>query len=328
MKNAAKKLQFGLFLLVLLICGCPKARGQTVPATTVLNVQTGQYHIYTASGSDVVLGTTMSSNGTPTGTCTALFNDVDVTNNNFYFCGGDGAWHQVSGGSGSMTWPTGGAGIPNYGGSSAWGTSYNASNPIPANFISILNQSTTGNAATATAFATNPLLCGSGQAAQGIQANGNATGCITPLTNPMTTLGDLLYGGASGAATRLAGAAGPGIFIPTESPTSSTPVAPTLMQSGLNQRTLSASDTVSYTDVGNELDMPSSGPSSNYALALPTTTTLNNSAMYFRVCNRNTSFTRSRHASDKHNQWGEHLYCARRSVSNFSILLSRACERR
>jgi hypothetical protein len=48
---------------------------------------------------------------------------------------------------GSMTWPTGGAGIPNYNGSSAWGTSYNASNTIPANFISTLNQNTTGYAA-------------------------------------------------------------------------------------------------------------------------------------------------------------------------------------
>ena len=40
----------------------------------------------------------------------------------------------VSGGS-SMTWPSGGAGIPNYNGSSAWGTSYSASNPIPFNFL-------------------------------------------------------------------------------------------------------------------------------------------------------------------------------------------------
>lgn len=40
-----------------------------------------------------------------------------------------------SGGGGSMTWPSGTAGIPNYNGSSAWGTSYSASNQIPANFL-------------------------------------------------------------------------------------------------------------------------------------------------------------------------------------------------
>jgi hypothetical protein len=41
---------------------------------------------------------------------------------------------QYSGGSG-MTWPSGGAGIPKYNGSSAWGSSYNASNLLPANFL-------------------------------------------------------------------------------------------------------------------------------------------------------------------------------------------------
>jgi hypothetical protein len=40
-----------------------------------------------------------------------------------------------------------------------------------------LNQSTTGNAATATALAATPNLCPTGQAPTGIVANGNATGC-------------------------------------------------------------------------------------------------------------------------------------------------------
>jgi hypothetical protein len=40
-----------------------------------------------------------------------------------------------------MVWPSGGAGIPNYGGLNAWGTTYNASNPIPANFLSLINLS-------------------------------------------------------------------------------------------------------------------------------------------------------------------------------------------
>ena len=84
----------------------------------------------------------------------------------------------VSGG-GSMVWPSGGAGVPNYNGSSAWGTSYSASNTFPANFIPTLNQSTSGNAATATALAALPTPCSSGQAPTGILANGNSTGCTT-----------------------------------------------------------------------------------------------------------------------------------------------------
>src|SRR6185437_9382740 len=35
---------------------------------------------------------------------------------------------------GSMTWPAA-AGIANYSGSSSWGTSYSATNAIPANFL-------------------------------------------------------------------------------------------------------------------------------------------------------------------------------------------------
>lgn len=40
-----------------------------------------------------------------------------------------------------------------------------------------LNQNTTGNAATATALAATPTLCGTGNAPTGVLANGNATGC-------------------------------------------------------------------------------------------------------------------------------------------------------
>lgn len=58
---------------------------------------------------------------------------------------------------GGMTWPTGAAGIPNYSGSSSWGTTYNASSTIPANFISTLNQSTTGTAANITATSNSTL---------------------------------------------------------------------------------------------------------------------------------------------------------------------------
>ena len=40
---------------------------------------------------------------------------------------------------GSMTWPSGGAGIPNYSGSSSWGTTYSAINKIPVGFNDTTN---------------------------------------------------------------------------------------------------------------------------------------------------------------------------------------------
>src|SRR5690348_9132644 len=49
-------------------------------------------------------------------------------------------YHASSGG-GSMTWPGGAAGIPNYSGASSWGSSYSASNTIPSNFIPTLTPS-------------------------------------------------------------------------------------------------------------------------------------------------------------------------------------------
>ena len=77
--------------------------------------------------------------------------------------------------------------------------------------VPIWNQSTTGNAATATALASTPTLCSTGQAPTGILPSGNATGCapIGGFINPMTTLGDMIYGGASGTPTRLPAATTP-----------------------------------------------------------------------------------------------------------------------
>ena len=45
-------------------------------------------------------------------------------------------------GGGAMTWPAGGAAIPNYSGSGSWATSYNAANPIPLNFLTIPGSTT------------------------------------------------------------------------------------------------------------------------------------------------------------------------------------------
>ncbi|MGC2088882.1 MAG: hypothetical protein WA638_05575 [Candidatus Acidiferrales bacterium] len=67
-----------------------------------------------------------------------------------------------------------------------------------------------------------------------------------------------------------------------------TPIA---LQFGFAARTLSASDTVACTDVGAEEDMPASGPFANYALSLPTPTTLGNATFYTRVCNRDAAYS-------------------------------------
>ena len=62
--------------------------------------------------------------------------------------------------------PSGSAGVPVF-------------RTIVAADVPTLNQSTTGNAATATALAGTPTLCTAGQAPTGILANGNATGCAS-----------------------------------------------------------------------------------------------------------------------------------------------------
>lgn len=66
-----------------------------------------------------------------------------------------------------------------------------------------LNQSTTGNAATATtagAFTSSPTLCASGETAQGILANGDATGCITPYSVVNEAANTGFWGPPSGTA--------------------------------------------------------------------------------------------------------------------------------
>lgn len=81
----------------------------------------------------------------------------------------------------SMTWPSGSAsGIPLYSGSSSWSAVYNTSNTIPPGFIPTLNQSTTGNAATATALvAATP--CAAGSWTTGINTSGAAQNCTVDI---------------------------------------------------------------------------------------------------------------------------------------------------
>lgn len=85
-----------------------------------------------------------------------------------------------------------------------------------ANLATILG-TTTYNANTASALAGTPTLCSAGLAPTGILANGNATGCqsitASGMSNPMTTAGDIIIGGASGTPARLA--AGSNTFVLT-----------------------------------------------------------------------------------------------------------------
>jgi hypothetical protein len=86
-----------------------------------------------------------------------------------------------------------------YGGSDPVAMVTPAANAIPmagsggtlaAAWIPLLNQSTTGNAATATALATTPTPCSAGYAPTGVDAKGNATGCAS------LSGGSMIYPGA------------------------------------------------------------------------------------------------------------------------------------
>lgn len=117
-----------LLLVFLASCCCSLRAQESYPA---------QVYLFTAA---------------PSGACQQQLNAIGIYNGTIYLCVA-GSWQATSGG--SMTWPTGSAGIPNYGGSSAWGTTYNALNTIPAAFISTLNQNTTGTAGGLTGCSTS-----------------------------------------------------------------------------------------------------------------------------------------------------------------------------
>jgi hypothetical protein len=131
-------------------------------------------------------GTPALPNGTTATTQTTGDDSTDLATDAFVLANAGG----------SMSWPSA-AGVANYAGSDAWGTSYGvgtsdndlvqltSAGALPAvsaanltNFPT-LNQSTTGNAATATALAATPSQCSSGEFATGIAASGNAN-CGTP----------------------------------------------------------------------------------------------------------------------------------------------------
>jgi hypothetical protein len=179
-----------------------------------------------AGGSAVVTGLLPHANIASTAVTPGSYTNTNIT------VAADGSITAAANGSGGgMTWPAGGAGIPNYNGSSAWGTSYSASNTIPANFISTLNQNTTGTAATITgalALANTPLttagdlLFANNTPALARLPIGSTNQVLTVISglpswqnassgfsNPMTTLGDIIYENATPAAARLPGPTSP-----------------------------------------------------------------------------------------------------------------------
>jgi hypothetical protein len=130
--------------------------------------------------------------------------------------------------------------------------------------IPTLNQSTTGNAATATALASSPSICLTGQLTQGILASGNATGCA-PSSVPSSN----------------------GLYQLVENITGNVPVVPTALQYGLSGRAITGStstDTTVYSDNGTEIDHDYSATAA-VTQTLHTPTDVGNAAFAYRYSN-------------------------------------------
>lgn len=168
-----------------------------------------------SSGSDYQLDGITNSGalgfaGVPSGTCVGTQLAVNTTNGNLYTCNG-GTWALVVSGS-TVTIQTNGVNNASQttlnfqtSTTNAVGLTVTPSNPSGGNEkLEVTGNSYTGNAATASALASTPTLCGGSQVAQGILANGNATGCLTPSGSPPAgSTNDTQYnagGGTFGAA--------------------------------------------------------------------------------------------------------------------------------
>lgn len=113
-------------------------------------------------------------------------------------------------------------------------------------------------------------------------------------SNPMTTLGDMIYGGASGTASRLTGPTGPNNLaqILTSVPSSSLAVAPSWALPGVSGRAvtgITSTDSILSTDCSpNRIEYVGSVA---VAITLPTATTLAVPSCVFRVTNNTSGST-------------------------------------
>lgn len=119
--------------------------------------------------------------------------------------------------------------IPNYGAGASGVTSFNTRtgavtlSTADVNAVGTITNSTSGNAATATALAGTPTLCSTGNAPTGVLANGNATGCAAIGTGGLSgmTAGQIPVAATATTVTSSKALAGSGTGIVT-GPTSST----------------------------------------------------------------------------------------------------------
>jgi hypothetical protein len=161
--------------------------------------------------------------------------------------------------------------------------------------LEISGGSYTGNAATATALASAPSLCSLGTFAQGILANGNATGCSAGSgTINSSSQYSLPYYSAAGSANTLSGVAAPttaGTWLFGWQVPSSSAVAPTAFLAGIVTRDVTgttSTDTILATDGTNCVFYETSVA---VTVTLPTPTTLANAHFALCAANRTTGST-------------------------------------
>ncbi len=181
---------------------CPVANGGT-GATTAAGALT---NIFTGASNCATAGTvwspaanaciTGSGSGTVTSVVLTVPSDETVTGSPITSSGTLAVTRNSESANLFLASPSGASGVPSY-------------RAIVAADVPTLNQSTTGNAATATALAAAPSTCSTGYAPTGISANGNATGCAalgsgsgTVTASPQYTVP---FYSASGTANTLSG---------------------------------------------------------------------------------------------------------------------------
>src|SRR5271157_3687748 len=115
------------------------------PGGSYFNVTSGLSRTWSGSAWSNSGGAGLFGSGAPTNPCTPGVPYTDDVGNVFYPCGASNDYFALVAGTG-IPYPAG-TGIPEVTTGTSWGSTYNAGNTIPANFIPTLNQSTTGSAA-------------------------------------------------------------------------------------------------------------------------------------------------------------------------------------